>query len=55
MRAIVRSKTKFVMDQYDSVTNVSYNTSTRNYTISYGNSQTVTYNSDDWVLTLITL
>lgn len=55
MRAIVKHKTRFTMDQYDNVTNVSYNPDTLAYTISYGNNQTVTYTSDLWVLTIITL
>ena len=54
MRAIVKHKTRFTMDQYDDVTSIVYNDTTKNYTITYGNAQTVTYNSATWVLTVIT-
>lgn len=55
MRAIVRHKTRFTMDQYDNVTSVTYNPTTKLYIITYGESQTVSYTSDIWVLTVITL
>lgn len=55
MRAIVKHKTRFTMDQYDDVSSIVYNDTTKNYTITYGNAQTVTYSSDIWVLTVITL
>ena len=55
MRAIVKHKTRFTMDQYDDVKSIVYDDSNKNYTITYGNNRTVIYNSDTWVLTVITL
>ena len=55
MRAIVKHKTRFTMDQYDDVTSIIYNETTKSFTITYGNAQTVSYISDTWVLTVITL
>ena len=55
MRAIVKHKTRFTMDQYDDVTSIVYNETTKSFTITYGNAQTVSYISDTWVLTVITL
>ena len=55
MRAIVRHKTRFTMDQYDDVTGITYNKDTKQYIITYGENRTVSYTSDVWVLTVITL
>ena len=50
MQAIVKSRTTFNCTQYDNVYKVEYDEETKNFTISYGNSQTATFTSNDYLL-----
>lgn len=50
MTVIVKKKDTFDTVQLENVTNIAYNAGTKVYTITYGSSQTATYNAADYVI-----
>ena len=50
MQAIVKNRRTFTCTQYDNVYKIEYDKDTHFFTISYGNSQTVTFTSNDYLL-----
>ena len=50
MQVIVKAKASMLTYQYDNVTNIAYNGSTHVVTISYGESQTASYNAEDYLI-----
>ncbi len=55
MTVILRHKKQFTMDQYDNVTNIAFNTSTKIVTLTYGNNQTTSYDCNNWLLFVTTI
>ena len=53
MKVVVKNKLTFDVAQYTNVTNIAYNASTKVYTITYGNSQTASFSSDDWLVAIM--
>lgn len=50
MQVIVRSKTSFYTQQFDEVSSVTYNGTTHIATISYGESSTASFNTEDYLI-----
>lgn len=50
MQVLVKSKTSFYTQQFDDVTDIAYNGSTHIITISYGESSTVTFNAENYLI-----
>ena len=55
LRVIFKQKECFTMDQYDNVTAISYVESTKIVTITYGSSNTVSYDLNNWIMTLFSI
>lgn len=55
LRCILKHKTQFTMDQYDDVTAISYNAATKVVTITYGSSNTTSYDLNLWILNIISI
>lgn len=53
MKVIVKNKLTFDTSQYNDVSNIAYNASTKIYTITYGSSQTTSFSSDDWLVAVM--
>lgn len=53
MVVIVKSKLTFDTFQYDNVTNLAYDASTKIYTITYGNNQTSQRSANDWLVAIM--
>ena len=53
MVVVVKNKLTFTTTQYDNVSNIAYNAGTKVYTITYGNDQTATFSSDDWLVAIM--
>lgn len=53
MVVVVKNKLTFTTTQYDNVSNIAYNSGTKVYTITFGNSQTATFSSDDWLVAIM--
>lgn len=51
MTVIVKNKRTFDTAQYNNVTNIAYNAGT--YTVTYGTSQTASFNADDWLVAIM--
>ena len=50
MQVIIRNKATFDTIQYDNVTNIAYDGTTKIVTISYGTDSTVSYNSESYLI-----
>ena len=48
MTCVVIEKGKLTAKQYDNVSNIAYNAITGSCTITYGNNQSVSYNTSDY-------
>ena len=53
MKVVVQKKDAFAVYEYSNVTNIAYNSGTKVVTITYGTSQTVTYNTDDYLISIL--
>lgn len=53
MKVIVKNKLTFDTSQYNDVSNIAYNASTKIYTITYGSGQTASFSSDDWLVAVM--
>lgn len=53
MKVIVKNKLTFDTIQYDNVSNIAYDTSTKIYTITYGSSQTASFSSDNYLVAVM--
>lgn len=53
MVVVVKNKLTFTTTQYNNVSNIAYNAGTKVYTITYGNNQTATFSSDDWLVAIM--
>lgn len=53
MKIVLMNKTTFSTANYVNVTNIAYNASTKVYTITYGENQTTSYSSNDWLLSIL--
>ena len=53
MIVIATKKTTMDVAQYNNVSNIAYNSGTKIYTITYGNSQTKTFSGDDWFIAVL--
>lgn len=51
MTVIVKNKHTFDTAQYDNVSNLAYNAGT--YTVTYGNAQTASFSSTDWLVAIM--
>lgn len=52
MTVIAMKKTDFTVTQYNNVTNIAYNATTKVYTITYG-SNTATFSGDNYVISVL--
>lgn len=55
MQVIVRKKDTFDTVQYDNVSGIAYDSSTHIVTITYGNAQTASYNTENYFLFIQTV
>ena len=53
MKVIVKNKLTFDTIQYDNVSNIAYDASTKIYTITYGSSQTASVSSDNYLVAIM--
>ena len=53
MTVIAMKRTDFTVTQYNNVSNIAYNAETKVYTITYGNSQTTTFSSNNYVISVL--
>ena len=53
MKIVLMNKTTFSTANYVNVTNIAYNASTKVYKITYGENQTTSYSSNDWLLSIL--
>ena len=53
MVVIAKSKTSFVTLEYTAVSNIAYNSSTKVYTITHGNNQTVSLSGNDYLVAIM--
>lgn len=53
MVVIFMDKRNFGVDQYENVTNIAYNATTKIYTITYGSGSTTSYDGNNFTLSVL--
>ena len=53
MKVVVMKKDSFSVAEFTSVSNIAYNSETKVATITYGSAQTVTYDLDDYLISIL--
>ena len=53
MKVVVIKKDSFSVAEFTNVSNIAYNSTTKIATITYGSAQTVTYDLDDYLISIL--